>query len=118
MYNGYGLTLSEIRDFVSKISEVPLLTNKEVKLYMVKIFGDRIQFSKPKEKNQSLLVYSSTLTADQVTDKLCSLDSVRDAGQLIRQSLLITDFNLHDEFGDAIQLEHSLKRTSVPEPLI
>ena len=116
--NGYGLTLSEIRDFVNKISEAPLLTNKEVKLYMVEIFGDRIQFSKPKERNQSLLVYSSTLTADQVADKLRALDSVRDAGQLIRQSLLTTDFNLDDEFGEAIQLEHSWKRTSVPEPLI
>lgn len=49
--SGYGLTLNEIRDFANKESGEPLLTNKEVKLYMMKIFGDKIQFSKPTERN-------------------------------------------------------------------
>lgn len=76
---------------------------------MIKIFGGKIQFSKHNERNQSLLVYSSTLIADQVADRLYSVDSIKDAGQQLRQSLLKTYFNLDDKFGDGVQLEHSWK---------
>ena len=115
---GYGVSLSEIRDYCNQQCAEQCLANKEVKLYLINLFGDNIQFSKSPQKNQSQLVYSSNLTLDQVANKLRSVDFIKETAKIIRQSLLETDFSLDDEFGDAKQLEESWETTPIPHPLI
>ena len=69
---GNGLTLSEIKDILnSKLDEVEI-SNKEIKLFLTEQLHDSIQFCLSKNKNESLLVFSSKLSAEVMVQKVRS----------------------------------------------
>ena len=78
---GHGLTLSEIRDYINNTEQEQIMSNKEVKLYL-KYFGDKIRFSRPAQRNNAILDFSSKISAEEVADKPRSIDITRDAEML------------------------------------
>ena len=56
-----------------------IITNKEVKLLHVEFLSDKIQFCKPYQANQSLIVFSSNLSVEHVIRKLQSINTVKSA---------------------------------------
>ena len=96
---GNGITLTEIRDINTK--EDIGIKNNEVKSVLVEFLGDSIQFCELNRKNQSLMVFSSSLDISDVINTLLALDSVKVAAKVIRSKLLNVDFGLQDKFCDA-----------------
>ena len=50
IYRGMGVSLSEICDVINEKHGEDLISNKEVKLYMVERFQDKIKFQIPEQK--------------------------------------------------------------------
>ena len=74
---GNGLTLSEIRDFINSKQDKVEISNKEVKLFLIKQLQDSIQFCPSKNNNESLLVFSSKLSAQDIVQKVKSTDIIK-----------------------------------------
>ena len=58
--------------------------NKEI---LEKFFGNSIKFSESDRKNQSSMVFSSSMNLTDVINTLWSLNGVKSAGQTIRENL-------------------------------
>lgn len=116
--DGYGVTLSEIRDYLNTKETGILIRNSEVKHFLLKFFGTTIKFSTPTQNNKSLIVYSSKLTTEEMTEKVRSLNVLKDAGRLVRNALKNTDFNLDQKIGDAQELKNSWNSTLIPQTVI
>ena len=80
LYEGHGLKTTEIRDYINNTAQEQIMSNKEVKLYLIKYFGDKIRFSRTAQKNNAILVFSSKISAGEMADILRSTDIIRDAG--------------------------------------
>ena len=96
---------------------VDTISNKEVKLFMLKHFQDKIQFCESEQANKSLLAFSSDLEMRDVIKKLRSLNTVKMTTQTIRKCLLEDDFGLEDKYCDAQELNHSWKDIVLPTGL-
>ena len=55
--NGYGISLSEIRELINDKNGENFLSNEEIKLFLVESFGSSIQFRPSERKNESLMVF-------------------------------------------------------------
>ena len=51
--NGYGISLSEIRELINDKNGENFLSNKEIKLFLVELFGSSIQFCPSERKNET-----------------------------------------------------------------
>ena len=78
----------EIRDLINDKNGENFLSNKDIKLFLVKLFGSSIQFCPSERKNESLMVFSSEIELQDIVKKMRSLDNVKTAAATIRQSLL------------------------------
>ena len=76
---GIETSLSEIRGMINLKQGENIITNKEVKLLLVEFLSDKIQFCKPYQANQSLVVFSSNLSVEHVIRKLQSINTVKSA---------------------------------------
>ena len=76
---GIETSLSEIRGMINLKQGENIITNKEVKLLLVEFLSDKIQFCKPYQANQSLIVFSSNLSVEHVIRKLQSINTVKSA---------------------------------------
>ena len=108
--NGEGYELSFVRDSKYKYLE----SENNVTNY----FGDRICFSQPKQANRSVMFFSKNVTAEHMADTIRCTDPIKQCAELIRQSLLDTDFHLQDRFCDANDLKTSWDTVPIPEPLM
>ena len=86
---------------------VETISNKELKLFMLEHFRDKIQFCESGQANESLLTFSSDLEMKDVIKKLRSLNTVKITAQAIRKCLLEADFDLEDKYCDKQELNHS-----------
>ena len=114
---GFGVPLSEIRDTLNEEYRDSFISNKEVKLFVIEHFGEDIQFICLKRKNESMILFSSKLTVEDVVQEMKSIDIVKDTARMIRQSLNTVEFGLHDKFGDAEELSSSWNRCELPHIL-
>ena len=80
--------VSEIRDLINDKNGENFLSNKEIKLFLVELFGSSIQFCPSERKNESLMVFSSEIELQDIVKKMRSLDNIKTAAATIRQSLL------------------------------
>ena len=67
---GNRLTLSEIRDIINNKQVEVEISNKEIKLFLMEQLQDSIQFWPSENKNESLLIFSSKLSAQDMVQKV------------------------------------------------
>ena len=84
---GFFIPISEIRNVINDKCDEELMSNKEIKLYLSEFFTDRVQFCKSDRRNESMMVYSSKLTMQDVAQKLSAMNSVKDTAHAIRVAL-------------------------------
>ena len=114
----YGLRLSEIREFVSKqVPGVPIY-NYRLKSFLSAYFGDSIAFCQPYRKNDSEVVYPSSITKDQMIQRFQILDEVATTGRLLRTRLQNTNFKLENKFCDQYDLCEAMFSTRMPETVL
>ena len=63
---GNRLTLNEIRDITNSKQDEVEISNKDFGLFLMKQLQDSIQFCPSKNKDESLLVFSSKLSAQDM----------------------------------------------------
>ena len=71
--NGYGISLSGIRELINDKNGENFLSNKEIKLSLVESFCSSIQFCPSELKNESLMVFSSEIELQDIVNKRCVL---------------------------------------------
>ena len=108
LQQGIGIPLSNLRDVINDKRGVDTVSNKEVKLFMLEHFQDKIQFCESEQANKSLLALSSDLEMRDVIKKLRSMNTVKIAAQT-RKCFLEADFDLEDKNCDPQELNHSWK---------
>ena len=113
-----GIPLSEIRDMINENLDDDFITNKEVKLYLTEAISSDIQFCQPYRKFESLLVFSSKLTLQDVVKRLQSINSYKEVAENFRRILKSTSFNINNKFGDAEELYYSWENMKIPEEFV
>ena len=78
-------------------------------------YVDDIQFSPSTVKNQSLLVFSSKLTIQDVVEKVRSINVIRDAASTLRSVFMRQTFDLDNKYCDAEELRTSWDNTILPD---
>ena len=114
---GKGIALTEIRDIINDEGAITIQTH-EVKNYISETFGESIQFCKSERKNESLLVFSSSISMADVINTVRATDVIKEAAVEMRNALLNMDFNLDNKFCDAHELQDSWRNTVVPDTLM
>ena len=115
--NGYGVSLSELRDMLNQNEKV-VFNKSEIKLLITEVFGDSIQMCYSERKSESMFMYSSKIDIQDVIDKLRSLLGIKIAAQKLRKLLLSFDFELNDKFCDAEELKKAWENKSMPDEFL
>ncbi|KAJ8680646.1 hypothetical protein QAD02_016433 [Eretmocerus hayati] len=116
---GYIFTLSEVRDQVNRILPPDDgIRNRHIKKYLIEKFGEDVKFSTPSNKNKSSLFYSSEISLDKVVERLQPENILKESGLLIREYLREVQFDLHDRFNDAADLQYSFENTAIPDEMM
>ena len=106
--NGYGLCLSEIRNYISNKMSKQTFYNHHIKNFISKQFESKVSFCAPFRKYESEVVFPSWISQTEMVSKLQALDSVSVAAKLLRSELQKVDFSLSDSFCDKTALENSI----------
>ena len=106
---GWKLILSEIRDIINSKREEVEISNKEVKLLLMEQLQESIQFCPSTNKNKSLLLFPSKLSAQNILK-----DIIKSAALPLRHATLEDPFDLDHKFCDADDLETSWKKQKFP----
>ena len=101
---GYELTLSDIRDSLSRSCPGILFHNHKLKSYVQRVFGECISFCQPYRKNEAEVVFPSSIKPSDMVAKMQLLDTLECTVKLLRSKLREVDFGLHDSFCDKTDL--------------
>lgn len=74
---GYGFTLTEIRELLNELAGGNIIRNNEVKLRLQRHCEDEISFSSSDSKNESLMVFSSKLGIDEIVKRMRKVDNIK-----------------------------------------
>ena len=85
---------------------------------MSESFGNQVQFLKSGRLNESMMVFSSSLTVQDVVSMLRSINVIKETAELIKTSLKSIDFGLDDKFCDSEELIGYWVNTEPPTCLI
>lgn len=101
-------------------SEYPSIPfyNHLIKGFLVKRFDNQISFCSPYRKNDSKVVYSSSIDPSMMVSKLQVFNEARSTGLLLRQKLRAMSFGLEDSFCDSNDLANSIRDTRMPESVV
>ena len=86
-----------------------------IKSFISEVDGDRISFFNPHRKNESEVVFPSSISPSEIVQKLQILDSVVYTGRVLRENLLKVVFWLSDVILDETALNNAYRETKVPE---
>ena len=100
---GTAVSLSKIRDTLNDESNMNIITS-EVKIVLTEHFPEKIQFCPSERANEPLFVFSSSICANDVVERLLSLDATKNIAEKLRKSFLEIDFELNDKFCDGEDL--------------
>ena len=100
---GTAISLSEIRDTINDESNMNII-NSKVKIVLTEHFAEKIQFCPSERANEPLFVFSSLICANDVVERLHSLDTTKNVAEKFRKSFLEKDFELNDKFSDGEDL--------------
>ena len=70
------------------------MSNKNVKTRLIERFGDTLCFSYPKNKNNAIMFFSSSIKAESIVDKLRNKDPVRECARILKEECQTYDFKL------------------------
>ena len=76
LLKGYGLCISEIREFIAQKRPGTPFYNQLIKAYIKNSFGPSISFCKPFRKYDSEVVFPSSISPADMVAKIQTLDSV------------------------------------------
>ena len=119
---GKGFALNDLRERCNGMlgDTDSLFRNREVRLFLMQHFKDKICLSTPEESNKSCMAFLSDITKEQLADTIRNQtrDPIQESAKIIRDSLLVQDFDLNDKFCDANDLEEAWNNMTIPEPLV
>ena len=114
---GTAISLSEIRDTINDESNMNII-NPEVKIVLTEHFAEKIQFCPSERANEPLFVFSSLICANDVVERLHSLDTTKNVAEKFRKSFLEKDFELNDKFCDGEDLLGSCDNLSLTDEIL
>ena len=75
------------------------MSNKNVKTRLIERFGDTLCFSYPKNKNNAIMFFSSSIKAEEsIVDKLRNKDHVRECARILKDECQTYDFKLEKSY--------------------
>ena len=77
-----------------------------------------MQFCTPHRKNQSLFLYSSSVSTADIINSIRSFDTIESAAKSSRTALQQVDFKLQDRFCNAEELKQSWLNTKISDELL
>ena len=77
-----------------------------------------MQFCTPYRKNQSLFLYSSSVSTANFINTIRSFDTIKSPAKSSHTALKQVDFKLQDRFCDAEKLKQSWLNTKIPDELL
>lgn len=80
---GFGFPLLEIRHSINDEYD-NVTSSKEAKLFICKYFDDQVHFVTSDHRNESMMVFPSKLTVQEVIAQLSSIDIVKDTSEMIK----------------------------------
>ena len=80
---GFGFPLLEIRHSINDEYD-NVTSSKEAKLFICKYFDDQVQFVTSDHRNESMMLFPSKLTVQEVIAQLSSIDIVKDTSEMIK----------------------------------
>ena len=114
---GIAISLSEIRDTINDESNMNII-NSKVKIVLTEHFAEKIQFCPSERANEPLFVFSSLICANDVVERLHSLDTTKNIAEKLRKSFLAKDFELNDKFCDGEDLLGSWDNLSLTDEIL
>ena len=114
---GIAISLSEIRDTINDESNMNII-NSKVKIVLTEHFAEKIQFCPSERANEPLFVFSSLICANDVVERLHSLDTTKNVAEKLRKSFLAKDFELNDKFCDGEDLLGSWDNLSLTDEIL
>ncbi|KAG8196934.1 hypothetical protein JTE90_027637 [Oedothorax gibbosus] len=115
---GYGFTLTEIRELINELAGGNIIRNNEVKLRLLRYYENEISFSSSNSKNESLMVFSSKLDINEIIERMRKVDNIKTAAKEIREALQKVDFGLTNKFCDSDELITSWMTTEMPDEML
>lgn len=89
------------------IDETVLIHNNEIKIFLVRMYNDRIHFCQSNKKNETLMVFLADLSPEVFAAKIRSQAAVKSAGTILRTVLKDFDVGLNNKFCDAPEFHKS-----------
>ena len=114
---GTAISLSEIKDTINDGSNMNII-NSKVKIVLTEHFAEKIQFCPSERANEPLFVFSSLICANDVVERLHSLDTTKNVAEKLRKSFLAKDFELNDKFCDGEDLLGSWDNLSLTDEIL
>ena len=102
LLSGTGFTLSEVRDKVNKIMYPNQIHNNQVKSFLIQKLGEGLSINKEK---WIFDVFSANQSADDVAQKVWSIDAIQDAAYILHKEIKSCTFGLEKKHCDAFDLQ-------------
>lgn len=114
-----GYSVSDIREKINvNQPESNCYTNKQIKILMIKYYGDTICFTYPNDKKLSQMVYSSKLLTENVVEALRTKQrqQLKELGTVLRDECKNLDFGLKDSVCNSNDVKLSLQHYKKNRP--
>ena len=92
LFGGAGFTLNKVRDKVNEIMHPNQIHNYQVKSFLILKLGEGIKICPSTLKNESLMFLSANLSADDIAQKVQSIDVIKDTAHLLCKKLKVLYF--------------------------
>ena len=92
LFSGTGFTLNKVRDKVNEIMHPNQIHNYQVKSFLILKLGEGIKFCPSTLKNESLMFLSANLSADDIAQKVKSIDVIKDTAHILCKKLKVLYF--------------------------
>ena len=105
LLRGTGFTLREFRDKVNEIMHPNQIHNYQVKSFLIQNLGEGIKFCPLTRKNESSMFSSTNQSVDDITQKVGSIDVIKDAAHILGKAIKSCTFGLEKKHCDAFGLQ-------------
>lgn len=111
--------LSLITDHINQPLDLKCqVTNCDVRTFIENSYQNNISFINSTQRNQSALVFKSSITRDDDIRRLSSVNIIENIAKLIKESLSKVIFGLNDRFCEMLDLEDVWNDLEIPDPLL
>ena len=91
-------------------------TNRDVKMYLIHMFGEDVSFFVPTSSKKPTIVFkpSAVEKEPERSERLLDRETIKKCGTMLRNCILNEDFELNDRFCDANELEKAYSDMIIP----